>query len=32
MERAANRDATEFSRYGSHIFKQLYVYGVLETA
>lgn len=31
MERAVNREATEFSRYGSSIYKQLYVYGALET-
>lgn len=32
MEQAANRRATEYSRYGSTVFKQLYVYGALDTA
>lgn len=31
MEQAANRSATEYSRYGSNIFKQLYIYGALDT-
>src|SRR5262249_30106043 len=30
MEAAANRSATEFSRYGSTVQKQVYVYGSLE--
>jgi len=30
MEAAANRNATEFSRYGSTVHKQVYVYGSLE--
>ncbi|MDH7638302.1 zinc-binding dehydrogenase [Sphingomonas sp. MAHUQ-71] len=30
MEQAANRNATEYSRYGSSVFKQLYVYGALD--
>lgn len=30
MEKAANRNATEFSRYGSDTFKQLYIYGSLD--
>ena len=30
METAANRSATEFSRYGSTVQKQVYVYGSLE--
>ncbi|WP_277981742.1 zinc-binding dehydrogenase [Sphingomonas phyllosphaerae] len=32
MEQAANRRATEYSRYGSTVFKQLYIYGALDTA
>ncbi|MBB3694319.1 zinc-binding dehydrogenase [Sphingomonas sp. BK580] len=32
MEQAANRRATEYSRYGSNVFKQLYIYGALDTA
>jgi NADPH-dependent curcumin reductase CurA len=32
MEQAANRNATEYSRYGSDVFKQLYVYGALDPA
>ena len=32
MEQAANRSATEYSRYGSSTFKQLYVYGALDTS
>ncbi len=30
MEQAANRKATEYSRYGSETFKQLYIYGALD--
>jgi NADPH:quinone reductase len=30
MEVAANASATEFSRYGSNTFKQLYIYGGLD--
>lgn len=30
MEQAANRTSTEYSRYGSSVFKQLYVYGALD--
>jgi threonine dehydrogenase-like Zn-dependent dehydrogenase len=30
MEAAANRNAKEFSRYGSTVYKQVYVYGSLE--
>lgn len=30
MERAAVRNMTEFNRYGSKIFKQLYIYGALD--
>ncbi|MHC9418633.1 zinc-binding dehydrogenase [Sphingomonas citri] len=32
MEQAANRRATEYSRYGSSVFKQLYIYGALDTS
>ena len=32
MERAASRNMTEFSRYGSNSFKQLYIYGALDLA
>jgi NADPH:quinone reductase len=32
MERAAARKLTEFNRYGSDIYKQLYVYGGLDPA
>ncbi len=32
MEAAANRNATAYSRYGSNIFKQVYIYGMLDTA
>lgn len=32
MEQAANRTATEYSRYGSNTFKQLYIYGALDLA
>jgi NADPH:quinone reductase-like Zn-dependent oxidoreductase len=32
MEQAAARSMTEFSRYGSNVFKQLYIYGALDTA
>lgn len=31
MEQAANRTATEYSRYGSNTFKQVYIYGALDT-
>ncbi|WP_294197350.1 zinc-binding dehydrogenase [uncultured Sphingomonas sp.] len=31
MEQAANRTAGEYSRYGSETFKQLYIYGALDT-
>lgn len=31
MEAAANRTAGEYSRYGSSTFKQVYVYGMLDT-
>lgn len=30
MEAAANRTATEYSRYGSSTFKQVYIYGSLD--
>ncbi len=30
MEQAANRNASEYSRYGSSTFKQLYIYGALD--
>src|SRR3712207_1848750 len=30
MEQAANRTAAEYSRYGSNVFKQLYIYGALD--
>ncbi len=30
MEQAASRTMTEFSRYGSSVFKQLYIYGALD--
>ena len=30
MERAANRNATEYSRYGSDVHKQVYLYGRLD--
>jgi NADPH-dependent curcumin reductase CurA len=30
MEQAANRKMTEYSRYGSNTFKQLYIYGGLD--
>ncbi len=32
MERAANRTAKEFSRYGSTTHKQIYIYGGLDTS
>lgn len=32
MERAAVRTMTDYSRYGSDTFKQLYIYGALDTA
>lgn len=32
MEQAAVRKMTEYSRYGSDIFKQLYLYGALDSA
>ena len=31
MEAAANRNATAYSRYGSSTFKQVYIYGMLDT-
>ena len=31
MEAAANRNAATYSRYGSNILKQVYVYGMLDT-
>jgi NADPH:quinone reductase-like Zn-dependent oxidoreductase len=31
MEIAANKNATSYSRYGSTTFKQLYIYGALDT-
>lgn len=31
MEAAANRTASEYSRYGSSTFKQVYIYGMLDT-
>jgi hypothetical protein len=30
MERAANATATEYSRYGSSVHKQVYIYGGLD--
>ena len=30
MEAAANRNVTEYSRYGSSTFKQVYIYGALD--
>jgi len=30
MEEAANRRATSYSRYGSPVHKQIYIYGVLD--
>jgi NADPH:quinone reductase len=30
MEQAASRKMTEYSRYGSNTFKQLYIYGALD--
>jgi NADPH:quinone reductase-like Zn-dependent oxidoreductase len=32
MEEAASRRMTEYSRYGSNTFKQLYIYGALDLA
>ncbi|PXA83383.1 NADH oxidase [Nostoc sp. 3335mG] len=32
MERAAVRSMSEYSRYGSDVFKQLYIYGALDLA
>ncbi len=32
MEAAANRNAKEYSRYGSDTFKQVYIYGALDMA
>ncbi|MBR1156357.1 zinc-binding dehydrogenase [Bradyrhizobium sp. JYMT SZCCT0428] len=32
MEAAANKTAKEYSRYGSNVFKQVYIYGSLNTA
>jgi NADPH:quinone reductase-like Zn-dependent oxidoreductase len=31
MEIAANKTATEYSRYGSNVYKQVYIYGSLDT-
>jgi hypothetical protein len=31
MEIAANKTAKEYSRYGSNVFKQVYIYGALDT-
>ncbi len=31
MEAAANRNAAAYSRYGSNVFKQVYIYGMLDT-
>ncbi|MBR0716151.1 zinc-binding dehydrogenase [Bradyrhizobium liaoningense] len=31
METAANKTATEYSRYGSNVYKQVYIYGALDT-
>src|SRR5574337_1168938 len=31
MEAVAGRKATEYSRYGSNVFKQVYIYGGLDT-
>jgi len=31
MEVAANRTAKEYSRYGSNVYKQVYIYGSLDT-
>ena len=32
MEIAANKTAKEYSRYGSNVYKQVYIYGGLDTA
>ncbi|OBK95886.1 NADH oxidase [Mycobacterium asiaticum] len=32
MEQAANETAAEYSRYGSTVHKQVYIYGVLDTS
>ena len=32
MEAAANKTAKEYSRYGSSVHKQVYIYGGLDTA
>ncbi|TXI54118.1 zinc-binding dehydrogenase [Mycolicibacterium mageritense] len=32
MEKAANATATEYSRYGSSVHKQVYIYGSLDTS
>jgi NADPH:quinone reductase-like Zn-dependent oxidoreductase len=32
MEQAAGRSASEYSRYGSDVFKQLYIYGALDSS
>ena len=32
MEIAANRRSAEYSRYGSSVFKQVYIYGVLDVS
>jgi hypothetical protein len=31
MEIAANKTAKEYSRYGSNVYKQVYIYGSLDT-
>ncbi|BBX42941.1 zinc-binding dehydrogenase [Mycobacterium simiae] len=31
MEQAANADAAQYSRYGSSVHKQVYIYGMLDT-
>ena len=31
MEKAISRNATEYSRYGSDVLKQAYLYGTLDT-
>ena len=31
MESAANKTAKEYSRYGSNVFKQVYIYGSLNS-
>jgi NADPH:quinone reductase len=32
MERAANASAAQYSRYGSNVHKQVYIYGALDTS